>query len=362
MSNRESRQWMRWTPMLLLLAGCAVKLDGSDPHAASSDTDRSSEAGRTVDIKGGSGNEGSRPTSATGRQGNGGLERRGADPGSNGIDCSMGTAANEPDFDEDGYADACDRDDDGDGFDDDIDPDPFDPLVPGDYSTPEAILGDPLIQTVLQAAEEAGHPLTTSLATAPPNVAGYYREAIGSATYKASGDGTSVGERSAGGEYRWETTGLLFSAAATFFSEAGPLGNYVHSTNQLLRGEGDGFTIYSRFKVVCTASGKAYATYRIGVWSGRVEPDTGDLVENLSASVTVAAEEGSAACTNIAGNAEIVGGWNVRAVPRMVRSSPESMQYMCVDEQAAYVPEETWVRANGETCSCSGGLAVKCEP
>lgn len=263
------------------------------------------------------------------------------------------------DQDADGFGDACDLDDDGDGFDDDSDPAPQDPEIPGDFSTPEAILRNPTVQMALRAAEEAGYPIEANTAMMPPDLTGYYHET--GARYAASGNGANVGGVSELGEYR---VGVRRAAAGAVVDLAAIFpGLYGASAGHLLRGEGDRFTIYSRGKATCIRAGSDYTTYRIGIGSGRIESATGDWVDDVSVSVTIAVEgERTASCVNtLAGNVEDVGGWNVRVASRRVRTDAKSLKYTwCRAEGSAYVPGEIWTSTGGETCECSKAAEVVC--
>lgn len=81
------------------------------------------------------------------------------------------------DTDADSQGDACDSDDDG--FQDVDDPAPLGRSRPGDYSAPEAILNNPIVENALQGAEAAGGAIRTetalkviqSLFTHVPNLA-----------------------------------------------------------------------------------------------------------------------------------------------------------------------------------------------
>ena len=266
------------------------------------------------------------------------------------------------DTDADGLGDACDTDDDGDGFADADDPAPLDPSVPGDFSTPEAILDDPIVRDALEEAERAGVAVRTETGLTPPDIGGYYDRADGSGVFTATSDGSDVGRRLIGAESRVEQgpANAVDSASVGYSGRRALI--FGLSEGSLIRGEGNRFTVYSRNRGTCTEAGSDYDTFGVGIYSAEVEPESGDIVDNVSLSVTIdtAGELSSACAARIGGVAELAGEWSVVSYALRRRVEPSSLLYMCVDGDAAYVPTETWTGSDGMSCECTEDYQISC--
>ena len=61
------------------------------------------------------------------------------------------------------------------------------------------------------------------------------------------------------------------------------------------------------------------------------------------------------------GEIEFVGGWGVAEVGLVSRVEPSDLVYMCVDEDFAYVPTETWTDSDGQACQCTTDYEISCQ-
>jgi hypothetical protein len=266
------------------------------------------------------------------------------------------------DTDGDGIGDACDPDDDNDGFQDEDDPAPLDRKTPGDYSTPDAILGDPRVSAALAAARQAGVEIPAHLERQPPSVVGYYLKPEGSGDTPATGDGTNVGRKIGGKERRLTRAGDgLIDAAGIEFVAGAPVA-FSPARGQLVRGVGNEITVYSRSRAVCTQAGSSYTTLTIGITSATIEPATGNWlnVKDLSVTIATAGVLTDACSTRYSGNSELQGGWRAATWPLMQKVELSALAFMCKDGNQGYVPGETWSRADGTPCDCSSSYAVEC--
>ena len=110
--------------------------------------------------------------------------------------CTGMEDSSQPDFDADGLSDNCD--DDGDGFNDVSDIAPLDPTQPGDFSTPEAILMQPVITQVLDELANQNILLNLELGTNPPDISGLYRIEDLSGMVVGSSNGQLIGDNGVG--------------------------------------------------------------------------------------------------------------------------------------------------------------------
>jgi hypothetical protein len=268
------------------------------------------------------------------------------------------------DTDIDGQGDACDIDDDGDGFNDNADPKPLDSTIPGDFSTPEVILKNPLISQALKGAETQNVVIRTEMGAHPPNLTGYYSEADGHGVLIAtSNNGKGVGARLVGSETRFNIRPDNFIDRATVdFTDSTPV-SYRIGTGSIIRGEDNQYTIYSRGKHTCTEAGSDFDLYYVTITSGEYDESTGNSINNTMLWVTIdTVGELTTACANrIAGDNEYPGEWAVFSYDFSKRSEPAELLYMCVDNNKAYVPTETWERSDGSSCSCTEDYQVSCQ-
>ncbi len=267
------------------------------------------------------------------------------------------------DTDADGQGDACDSDDDNDGFQDVDDPAPLDNTKPGDFSTPEAILDDAVVQEAIEQARLAGVEIRTDTGLAPPTLSGYYNRADGAGRFTATDNGTDIGRSLVGAERRLDQgAGNSISSAGVSYTVGSPIAFGI-AEGSLIRGEGNLFTIYSRSKSTCTEAGSDYDLFSVGISSGESDPVTGNILDSRTLSVTidVAGELTTACADRISGAAELEGGWSVYeyALDRYVE--PSSLLYMCVEDDAAYAPTEEWTGSDGMACSCTEDYQISCQ-
>ena len=132
-------------------------------------------------------------------------------------------------------------------------------------------------------------------------------------------------------------------------------------TGLALCGEGNNFSRYFRIKSTCTEGATEFDTFSAGIISGTVEQATGNIINDISMG-TLLDTEGTASsiCTarQVGGTIDI-GSWGVVDGGDQVRVS--DLIYMCVDEGVGYVPTETWVDSDGESCECTTDYQVSCQ-
>ena len=267
------------------------------------------------------------------------------------------------DTDGDGAGDACDSDDDNDGFNDDVDPNPLDDSIPGDFSTPEAIINNPLMKKALRDARAEGIEIRTDQGLNPPDITGYYDLADLHGTFTATSNGVDVGNSLVGSESRITSKpGNFVDRASVAYTSLEPIAFGIGS-GSIIRGEGNKFTIYSRGKGTCTEQGSDYDTFYVGITSSTLDPSSGDILYSTNISVTVdtAGNLTTACADRLAGEGEFTGGWSVITYTLKSKIDVADLQYMCVDENKGYVPTETWTDSNGAACSCTTDYTVSCQ-
>ncbi|MGQ7844880.1 thrombospondin type 3 repeat-containing protein [Granulosicoccus sp. 3-233] len=267
------------------------------------------------------------------------------------------------DTDGDGEGNACDSDDDNDGFQDVDDPAPLDNTRPGDFSTPEAILDDTIVQDAIEQAQQAGVEVRTDTALTPPVLSGYYNRPDSAGRFTATDNGTDIGRALVGAERRVEQgAGNSISSAGVSYTLGSPIA-YGIAEGSLIRGEGNRFTVYSRNRNTCTEAGSDYEMFSVGITSGEWDPLSGNILDSRTLSVTIdVAGELTTACANrISGAAELVGGWSVYEYALDEFVEPSTLLYMCVDDDAAYAPTEEWTGSDGLACSCGEDYQISCQ-
>ena len=266
------------------------------------------------------------------------------------------------DTDGDGSGDACDDDDDNDGFADADDPAPLDNTIPGDFSTPEAILGNPLLNQALAGAAEAGVEIETQAGLSPPDISGYYARADSAGVFTATSNGTDIGRRLVGREIRIRSaTDKTVDFAAVTFTLRRPV-SHIFGVGSIIRGQDNQYTLYNRGSSRCVEQGSDFTIYFVGISSATVDGTTGDLVDTTELNVTVDTEgDLTTACAGrYSGNTEEVGGWSTISIPLDQKSDPSEFLYMCVDGGEAYAPTETWTDADGQSCTCDADFQINC--
>jgi len=258
--------------------------------------------------------------------------------------------------------DVCDPDDDGDGFLDEDDPAPLDASIPGDFSTPEAILSNDLVKAALDAAAAAGFPVATEVGLTPPDISGYYIRDLNSGSFPATASGIDVGRSWAGGESRLEQSENTLKSASLSYGNVGTT-SFGFSEGTIIRGEGNRYTTYSRSRGTCTEQNSDYDTFSVSVASGTLNESTGNIEDYRVIGTTISVDGVlTTACANrYVGEAELVGRWYIGEISTLRNVTPSELTYMCVSGDAAYVPTETWTDEDGLSCSCTLDYQVACE-
>jgi hypothetical protein len=252
---------------------------------------------------------------------------------------------------------------DGDGFQDSDDPAPHDATVPGDYSTPEAILDDPSIKAALAGAKAADAEVATHTERDVPDITGYYATADGGGRFVASGNGSDINRTTAGSEVRDTAySDLTLDQAGVSFTGGAPVG-FFSARGLMLRGSEGEISVYSRSKSVCTIGGANFAVFTIAITSATVNPTSGDWTNQHAVLVTVATQgtPTTACADSFAANLEVVGGWVASTVDLSSSVSAGQLDFMCKDEKKGYAPTEEWTNTQGEACTCTEAYAVSCE-
>jgi hypothetical protein len=146
--------------------------------------------------------------------------------------------------------------------------------------------------------------------------------------------------------------GALFGTGAT-------------ATGALLRGKDGAFTIYDRHVTRCLAPGSDHSIYAIGITSAHLSTDENFQgywlqIRNLSVTVSTRGTLTSACAGQYAGDLETVDGWAESEVPRYVPTDVADLGFMCVVGTSGYVPEESFVQADGARCLCDDTSSVVC--
>jgi hypothetical protein len=250
-------------------------------------------------------------------------------------------------------------DSDGDGFYDAIDPAPHDASNPGDFSSPEKILANPLMQTALLAAQSHGVAIRADLGHTPPNLTGYYRQDAGTGRVVATSTGIDAGHTIVGSESRVSTQGESYESASVFFTGGSPI-SFDFTKGAMLRGEGSNFTTYTPYKSTCTEGGANYATYGIEV-SSATQDGAGWISQANVARITLTSTGTlTPACdVRLMGDAGVTWAVYIKASERKIIDVTD-LAYMCVDGGNAYAPTESW-KSDGKSCSCTTDYTVECK-
>lgn len=267
------------------------------------------------------------------------------------------------DTDGDGAGNACDDDDDNDGFKDNEDPDPLDVLTPGDFSTPEAILSNPLMQDAIAAASSQGFEIRTDQGLNPPDLTGYYVGDILNNSVVASSSNLDIGRSLLPEEVRVTSkVGNFLDRASVAFEGNDKIG-YLLGTGSIIRGEGNNFTAYSRSKVTCTENNSDYSVFAVSVTSGTLDPSSGDILntKNMNATVDTMGELTPICSARILFGNQTVSGWSASTYNVQRKTDVNNLQHMCISENVGYVPTETWTHSGGMSCSCTDEYTVSCQ-
>lgn len=277
--------------------------------------------------------------------------------------CPSASNTNQLDTDSNGAGDACDLDDDGDGFSDSDDPAPLDGTIPGDFSTPDAILNDQSIQTAIAEAAALGFVVATQTGENPPNLTGYYNRTDLGGNFPFNSSGSGQNTPIVGAEFRInQLVNNTYNRASVSFTSLRPI-SFGIGEGSLIRGEDNEFTLYSRSKSTCTEAESDFSTFGVTIASGSINPENGDIENrrSISTTVNVAGQLTTACADRLNGDGEQVGAWSALEVPVSTKVEPAELIYMCVDGDAAYAPTETWVGSDGLSCSCTTDYQISCE-
>ncbi len=150
---------------------------------------------------------------------------------------------------------------DGDGFLDADDPAPNDPTVPGDFSTPEAILAHPLVKKALEEARGKGFEIVPQTSRNPPDISGYYFRPVGGKVEATDDD--QVGKQWVAEEWwqRVDAELTLSRMEASFDGET--VISHGEASGTLVRGEGNDYTLYSKGHGTCLEDGSSFEKWRV---------------------------------------------------------------------------------------------------
>ena len=241
-------------------------------------------------------------------------------------------------------------DSDGDGFYDEIDIAPNDASIPGDFSTPEKILANSAVKKAIKIAKKNDVDIHSYLGTNPPDLTGYYRmeSGGGDAVVAVLGNQTRYHTNYYyGTEGRVCTSKKYFESIASNFEPNRGFLNLYSRKNAMLRGDKNHFTYYYPFKTIC--KGKTF--YSIDIQSARLN-EKGDIVGEKWVRIKIYGE----IATNC-GDDISAGYYDTR----YKISDLNELEYMCVDGEKAYVPNETWINKDKESCRCTTDIEMVCK-
>ena len=239
-------------------------------------------------------------------------------------------------------------DSDGDGFYDEIDSAPNDASIPGDFSTPEKILANPEVKRVLKLAKDNGVNVRTELGNNPPNLTGYYRKEDGEGRRVITDKGL-IGIPLFGDESRVCTANNRYESAISMFGLSYGSVGATTTKNNMLRGNKNSYTIYQPIKPYVCGNTKIFSMLII---SGKINSN-GDRVDEevIRSTVYPSAETLTPDCNR----------WSVshRDTSNKINDL-DDLEYMCVDGNKAYTPEETWKNSDKESCKCTEDIEIEC--
>ena len=230
----------------------------------------------------------------------------------------------------------------------------------GTSSSPEKMLENPLVKEALQAAKDHGVSIRTDLGHNPPNLTGYYKNYVGGRIVVTESS-KSVGNNYVASEKRVETKGERYNEVEVSYANGEAI-FYSSAKGSFLRGDGNHFTIYSTYKDTCTETGSNYTRSGIRIESAVRDPQNGAISDrnyvlvllSFSGELTDACDE------RIAGGGK--NKWTVGRLPSLNKMEHASdLNYMCVDDNEAYIPTETWRNSDGQSCSCTTDYKVSCQ-
>jgi hypothetical protein len=247
-----------------------------------------------------------------------------------------------PDTDEDDVADPCDDDDDDDGYVDGDDVAPLDPRVPGGLVAPGTIVNDACVKDVLAELESRSMTMLIHRGQFPPPQTGYYVRGSGQGEILAANDGAAVGATTTGMEARVESKSVTrFDSAVVDFAGGTPTGS-ASGHNAHVRGRGRDFTHYGGsggFALLFSATRSDNGSWLDGRYLSILLPTSG--MPHTECPVGA-------------------GRYRFSTAPLTAKVEPAELDYMCVDEDAGYVPKEFWMRSDGAECACTSNYLVSC--
>lgn len=311
-------------------AGSAPESDGGVAGAAGSDMSGAGSAGK-LDAGGGG-------DAYPGGEGGGGSRSDGCP--------EIGTLGpSDLDHDGDGFHDVCDEDDDDDGVADSGDSHPLDPKLPGNVFSPAPgfVLNHPCMVKALAEVEARGFVIPTERvrgALVPP--IGYFLRPERSGVVLAATDGATLGVTLTGMEHRRRHVGddVYDAAFVDFFDTNRTAG----TSRDVLRGRARQHTAYGFIPgtlIVAAAS------------------DGGPGANPYAITLVVAIRQEMTRPTSCPAP---LGRWRLSSAPIWKEIEPSELRAMCVDEDAGYIPNETWTRAGGSVCRCTLDFEVSCDP
>jgi hypothetical protein len=242
------------------------------------------------------------------------------------------------------------------------DSDPGAAGAPGDAVSD--ILNDPVVQSALDEVREVGIEIVTHTAREPPDITGYYFYELQAGIWVATGNGANVGFTTTALELRVDmhADATVDTASVSSFDGVTPAAHGME-LGYLARGAGNEVTLYGPRQFTCDLDGSSYELWQAYIWTGTIDVDTGDWLQQKQFTVTTATDgELTTACAaGMVGNTEIVGGWAVADIPMATKISASELALMCVDESRGYVPGEAWKGTGGTPCECTADFTVSCE-
>jgi hypothetical protein len=327
--------------------GSGGKNGGGTSGASTGGTTPLSTGGAT----GGGGGRPPKPSGGTAGRGTGGGSAGvevGGSGGDDPQDAGAGGAAPDPcldasDSDEDGVTDPCDDDDDDDGYLDVDDLAPLDPFAPGGVVAPGTIINDACVKDVLAELESLSMTMPIHRERFPPEMDGYYVRPAGQGVILAANDGAAIGATTVGMEARVKLVGVdRFDAAVIDFWNGQPTA-YAIGSGGWVRGRGVDFTHYAGsggLVILYSASRGASGSWLDGFYLSILLPTSGlPHVE----------------CPTGAGK------YRFSSASLTSKVKPAELEFMCVDQNAAFVPTEDWPTGANGRCECTTDYKISCD-
>jgi len=245
------------------------------------------------------------------------------------------------------------RDSDNDGFRDVTDSDfPNDPFENGKYNNLENVVNSEGVKRILKIAKEKGLTVNLQLGNNPPKLNGYYKSETGGRVYYA--------RNALGGRY---TGASLAETEFRYCTSKGYVEDVVNSPSgpgfgrEKLRGEGNYFTFYD-------LTSRKYSSECIGyhadIRSGKVDSKSGDIKNYKVVIAPLGYKEMVSGACDIYKTSRRWEEVFTTADEKKVTDLDE-LEYMCVDDNKAYIPKETWKNKEKQSCKCTADVEIECE-